>query len=197
MRERLANVGGGNSVVIAGMDAGGRPRAVSVDKNGFLETGGMAMPVAATPAPRRIWLPSEIEFDTPGADGRFEGYRYISGGTAPVYSQVLSMEGCEDLAIWITAGKTPQGPKTLTMLVYMGPMGGQDMINNSDYVNPLSGSANVLTTATNASTHWQFFTRDMTTTDGVRKRGFSPNYWCLKVTASAAGMPFTVWAMGR
>ena len=167
-------------------------------QNGVVIYGTTApVPVAQTPAPRRIWLPNELTFDAVGADGRWSGYRYISASNTVFYSQPCSFEGCSDLTIWVEAGKTTAGALTLKVALMGGMVAGQDYKNNATQLNGAGAGVDTLTTSTTVGAHMCIWTGDLVTNSNVLFRGFTPLYWHLAVTPSAANLPFTVWAVGR
>lgn len=167
-------------------------------QNGVVIYGTTApVPVAQTPAPRRIWLPNELTFDAVGADGRWSGYRYISASNTVFYSQPYSFEGCSDLMVWVETGKTAAGVLTLKVALMGGMVAGQDYKNNATQLNGAGANVDTLSTSTTGGAHMRLWTGDQITTSNALYRGITPLYWHLAITPSAANLPFTVWAVGR
>ena len=158
---------------------------------------GAALPVAVIPAPRRMWLPNEITFGTVGAHGGWSAYRYISASNAAITTEFYPWEGCQDLAVWVLAAKTAAGAQTLSVELLGSMVAGQDAVNHALALGPTGAGLGTLTTATGAAASLTISTANMTTASNVQYRGFTPLFWGLRVTPSAANIPFTIWVVGR
>lgn len=158
---------------------------------------GTALPTAATPAPRRIWLPHEIRLGTRGNHGGWTAHRYISAGTAAVYSEFYPWEGCSDLTVWALAARTAAGALTLKVELLGSMVAGQDGLNHAQSLGPTDAGLQTLTTSTGAPVSLMVSTANMTTASNISSRGFSPLFWALRLTPSAADLPFTIWVLGR
>lgn len=164
-----------------------------------------ALPVEMRRPARRIWQPWELEMATVGADNRYRLWRYIMPGTAAVLTKVYSFEGCQDIMVWIETGDIKTGATpTITAALCVGMVGGSDAWSNIKNITPTGTDMNVVTTSTAArhlviSTAWQPSPFDATTATNwaSQLRGITPNFWALSLTASAANVPVTVWAVGR
>lgn len=158
---------------------------------------GAALPVAVAPAPRRVWLPNEITFDTVGSHGGWSAYRYISASNAAITSEFYPWEGCQDLAVWVLAAKTAAGVLTLKVELLGSMVAGQDAANHALALGPTGAGLDTLSTSATVPVSMLISTANMTTASNVSYRNISPLFWGLKVTPSAANLPFTIWVVGR
>jgi hypothetical protein len=177
------------------------PQATKKLSEAFAST---ALPVEIPRGFRRIWQPWELEMGTVGADNRYRLWRYIMPGTDAVLTKFYSFEGCEDITVWIETGDIASGTPTITAALCIGMQGGSDVWSNIKDVTPTGTDYNVVTTSTAArhlivSTAFVPSPFDATTTTNWKSqmRGITPNFWALSLTANAANVPVTVWAVGR
>lgn len=146
---------------------------------------------------RKRWEPHVLQMKTLGLDNRNCCYRYITPGSSAVFSMPIPMEGCQDIILVIQTGRVLNSTPTLTASLSFSMYGGEDFWSNAVDVTPSGAGLNVVTCSSSASQFLTINSADQTTASNVHRRGWTPNHWGFYLTGSAAGVPATVWAIGR
>jgi len=168
---------------------------IRTDRDGRLEVTGPGLP---PPGYTTIYYPWEIEFDTPGDDGRVDAWRYITPGTSTYNTLPVEVGHLEEVAMYVIFGGASSAVSANARFFGAGT-GGMDWRNAGVFqINGAGADADTVTLATgNISRVLVASTANSQPSSNVTCRLFVPQYVFVQVQTAVALVPVTVYIVGR